>query len=181
MDICRATDADAETLSALNADIQAVHAHALPGHFKPPSVHTFPPGKVRSLLAYPHVRIWICWVAPVLGSPDASEGVAGRRRDPATGAVPAGYVYAEIIRQGETSMRPATEYVYVHHLSVSLGHRRKGHGTALLRTVFDLAKTEGIAAVQLDVWAFNAEAQAFFARHGFTPCNLRLWRSEPAT
>lgn len=157
MDIRRATEADAEALSALNADIQGMHARALPTQFKPPSADTFPPDKIRSLLAYPQVRMWIC-------------RVDGK---------PAGYAYAEVIRQGETAMRPATEFVYLHHLSVAPAYRRRGYGAALLRAVLDLAAAEQIAAVQLDVWAFNAEAQGFFARHGFAPFTVRMWRNGP--
>ena len=39
----RATVADAALLSALNAEVQAIHAAALPGWFKPPGVEAFPP------------------------------------------------------------------------------------------------------------------------------------------
>ncbi len=48
VNVRRATVADAATISALNADVQAVHAAALPWLFKTPSAETFPPlGAVR--------------------------------------------------------------------------------------------------------------------------------------
>jgi ribosomal protein S18 acetylase RimI-like enzyme len=155
MEIHRATDADAEAISALNRDIQALHAAALPHLFKPPAPDSFPPDKVRSLLQYPQVRMWI-------GS---------------VGGDPAGYVYAEIVRQGESALRLALDYVYVHHLAVVPARQRHGYGTRLLRTVTDHARSEGVSALHLDVWAFNAQAQGFFAKHGFLPFNMRMSRN----
>lgn len=38
----RASKADAETISRLNADVQGVHAAALPGWFKPAGAGTLP-------------------------------------------------------------------------------------------------------------------------------------------
>ncbi len=43
VNVRRATVADVATISALNADVQAVHAAALPWLFKTPSAETFPP------------------------------------------------------------------------------------------------------------------------------------------
>src|SRR5215831_7217532 len=40
----RATSADAALLSSLNAEVQAIHAEALPTWFKPPGPPAFPPG-----------------------------------------------------------------------------------------------------------------------------------------
>jgi hypothetical protein len=47
----RAATADAELVSALNADVQALHAVALPWRFKPPGPDTFPPKDAEALLA----------------------------------------------------------------------------------------------------------------------------------
>jgi ribosomal protein S18 acetylase RimI-like enzyme len=40
--------------------------------------------------------------------------------------------------------------------------------------VVDHARTLGLAEVQLNVWAFNGEAQALFTSLGFEPRSLRL-------
>jgi diamine N-acetyltransferase len=165
MEIRRATEADAETISRLNADIQELHARALPKHFKPSAPDSFPPEKVRTLLGYPQVRMWIAWLEPK------------PRESPASDAEPAGYAYAEILRYGETPLHHAQEYVYLHHLSVTPAHQRKGYGTALINTVIALAREEKIPELQLDVWAFNSTAQAFFARHGFAPFTVRMART----
>ena len=48
-------------------------------------------------------------------------------------------------------------------------------GAALLAAVRAAANEAGITLFTLDVWTFNTEARAFFARHGFTAYNERLW------
>lgn len=136
MDIRTATDADAEAISLMHRDIQALHARGLPHLFRPPSPESFAPERVRSLLQHGSVRMLI--------------GVSG--------AVPVGYVFAEIVRQGGSVLRLPLDYVYVSHLAVAPAHRRCGYGSHLLRAVADLARAEGVAGVALDVWVFNESA-----------------------
>jgi GNAT superfamily N-acetyltransferase len=156
MDIRRATDTDAEAVSILQREIQALHAENLPQLFKPPEPDGFSPERVRSLLAAAGVRIWIAEAAT------------------AAGAEPAGYLYAELSRQSETASRRELSAVYVNHLCVTTAHRRRGIGRGLLDAACAWAREEGVDAVLLDVWGFNAAAQAFFAREGFAPFTLRL-------
>jgi hypothetical protein len=49
--IRQATTADAQIMSSLNVDVQAIHSSALPWRFKPPSSETFPPDAAAALLA----------------------------------------------------------------------------------------------------------------------------------
>jgi ribosomal protein S18 acetylase RimI-like enzyme len=157
MEIRTATDADAEAVSLLHRDIQALHARGLPHLFRPPTPESFAPERVRSLLQHASVRILI--------------GVLG--------AEPIGYVFAEIVRQGGSVLRLPLDYVYVNHLAVAPAQRRRGYGSRLLRAVTDVARAEGVAGVALDVWAFNSAAQAFYAAQGFAPLQDRLWRDVP--
>jgi hypothetical protein len=46
----KAVEEDADKLAALNADVQAIHAAALPWLFKPPGPDTLPPAAVAALL-----------------------------------------------------------------------------------------------------------------------------------
>jgi GNAT superfamily N-acetyltransferase len=151
--IRRATARDAATLSMLNADVQAIHAAALPWWFKPPSPESFPPAAAVALIAKPENLIF-------LAEADADA---------------AGYAYAEIIRQAETPFRHAYEMVYLHHLSVRPAHRRQGIGSALIEAVRAAAAEIGITLLGADIWSFNDAAGAFFRRHGFTAFNERLW------
>jgi ribosomal protein S18 acetylase RimI-like enzyme len=151
--IRRATARDAAALSTLNADVQAIHAAAVPWWFKPPGPESFPPAAAAALIAKPENLIFLA----------EAEAEA------------AGYAYAEVIRQAETSFRHAYEMVYLHHISVRPAHRRQGVGSALIEAVRAAAAELGITLLGADVWSFNDAARAFFRRHGFTAFNERLW------
>jgi GNAT superfamily N-acetyltransferase len=151
--IRRATAGDAAVLSMLNADVQAVHAAALPWWFKPPGPESFPLGTAAALIAKPENLVFLAEV----------------------GGEAAGYAYAEIMRQAETPFRHAYAMVYLHHISVRPAHRRRGVGSALIAAVRSAAKEEGITLLGADIWSFNEAARTFFRRHGFTTFNKRLW------
>jgi len=154
--IRRATTADAEVLSALNADVQALHASAMPQRFKPVGPDTFPLTAARALLANPSNLVFIAEVD----------------------SKPAGYAYAEVVHVLETPLRYAWDEIYLHHISVRPAYRRRGLASALLSSVRAAANEIGIDLVTLQVWAFNEDAQAFFRRQGFTPYMLRLWNRQ---
>jgi ribosomal protein S18 acetylase RimI-like enzyme len=149
----RAGMADAETISRLNADVQALHAAALPGWFKPASASTLPPAEAAALIGGPDSLVFLAEL----------------------GSEPAGYAYAEVIRRPEEPWREAFEMVYLEHISVRPEFRRKGVGAALLGAWRAGAAELGITLLGLDVWSFNEEARRFFRRHGFTAYNERLW------
>ena len=150
----RATDADAELVSALNADVQAIHAAAMPSRFKPPGPDTFPAREAMVLLARPENLVFLAH----------ADGK------------PAGYAYAEIVRRPETSLTFAAEMIHVHHISVGAKFRRQGVGTALLGAVRAAGLELGITLLTVDAWSFNEVARAFFRRNGFNPYIERLWR-----
>lgn len=149
----RATAADAELVSALNADVQAIHAAALPWRFKQPGPNTFPPSEAAALIARAGHLVFIA----------------------ETKGEPAGYAYAEVIRRPETAFHHAYESIYLHHISVGPSHRRHGVGTALLVAVRAAGKDLGIDLLTADVWSFNKDARAFFGRHQLAPYIERLW------
>jgi ribosomal protein S18 acetylase RimI-like enzyme len=151
--IRQATAADAEIVSSLNADVQALHASALPWRFKPPSPETFPPSDAAALLAQPSNLVFVAEVD----------------------SLPVGYAYAEVIQRPEAPFHHAHEMVHLHHISVRPAHRRQGVGHALLDAVCLAGSQRGIELLTLDVWTFNEEARAFFHRHGFTSYIERLW------
>jgi ribosomal protein S18 acetylase RimI-like enzyme len=148
----RATVADAALLSSLNAEVQAIHAAALPGWFKPPGPQAFPPAAAAALLGNPYNLVLVAEVA----------------------AAPVGYVYAGVTSHPETPWRYAYDVVYVHQIGVRAAHRRLGVGAALLAAVRAEAASRNVALLALDVWSFNADARAFFQRQGFAPYNERM-------
>lgn len=151
--IRRATAADAEVISSLNADVQAIHSAALPWRFKPPGPETFPPAAAAALLAAANNLVFIAEVD----------------------ACPIGYAYAEIMHRPETQFCYAYDMVYLHHISVNPEHRKLGVGHALIDATRKASSERGIHFMTLDVWTFNEDARSFFRRQGFTPFNERMW------
>ena len=151
--IRHATEADAEALSVLNAEVQAIHANALPWWFKPPGEASFPPDRAAALMASPDNVVLVAELD----------------------SAPVGYAYAEIIRQPETPWRYGYEMMYLHQLGVRSMHRRRGVGRALIEAVCSTTGSAGIKLFALDVWTFNDDARAFFRRCGFASYNERLW------
>jgi ribosomal protein S18 acetylase RimI-like enzyme len=151
--IRKAVEQDAATLGALNADVQALHAAALPWLFKPPGPDRFSLAAVKDLLAEPGNLFFIAEI----------DGTA------------AGYAYAQIMEMPETPFIYAHGRIYLHHISVRPEHRRRGVGSALIAAVRAAAAETGVKLIALDVWTFNDEARAFFRRHGFAAYNERLW------
>jgi ribosomal protein S18 acetylase RimI-like enzyme len=152
----RASEADAEVLSLLNADVQSLHASAMPERFKPLGPDTFPVTVARTLLANSSNLVFIAEVD----------------------SEPAGYAYAEVVHLPESSLRHAWDEVHLHHISVRPVYRRKGVASALLDSVRVAAGEIGISIVTLQVWTFNEDAQAFFRHQGFTPYMARLWNRQ---
>ncbi len=144
---------DADIISALNADVQRIHAEALPHLFKLPSKDTFPSSMIRDWLADASHYIYVGYLA----------GQA------------IGYIYAEVRYQPETSSRYAMESIYIHHISLKPEYQAKGYGEKLMDAVKALAQEKGISKIALDVWSFNAKAKAFFKKQGFENYNERMW------
>ncbi len=149
----RATAADAELVSALNADVQAIHAAAMPWRFKPPGPKTFPPSEAAILIARPDHHVFI---ADLDGSP-------------------AGYAYAEVIRRSETTFHFAFEMMYLHHISVRAEFRRRGLGEALIAEVRSHGRALGVTLMTAEVYCFNQSARQFFRRQGLSPYTERIW------
>ena len=153
MDIRLATPKDAEIISELNKEAQQLHAEAFPNHFKSPSQETFPASFISQLLADPDKYIFIAF----------SKGS------------PVGYIYTQIIRRAETSLRKAWDRLYIHQMSVNQAFQRRGLGRALLQTAMNLAKERGISTISLDVWSFNTRAKDFYISQGFEVFNESMW------
>jgi GNAT superfamily N-acetyltransferase len=150
---------DAEAISALATRVQALHAAAEPGVFRPAGAATFAPATVQALIALPGHQIRVATV---------------------DGAV-AGYAYASLRDVPETPWKYATRVCAIEQMGVDERHRRRGLGARLLAAVRGGAAAWGAAELRLSVWEFNEEARAFYARQGFTSYqrHLRLGLGEP--
>jgi len=153
MKIRLATAEDVDMLVGLNADVQKLHADAMPYLFKQPS-------DLASLAVDFRDRI--------LADSDGSTFIVedeGQAR---------GYVYIRIVQRPENAYTYAQNLIYIDQISVTPTAQGKGYGRALMEAVFDLARSQGIDRVVLDTWAFNIPAHRFFERMGFKPLNYRM-------
>jgi ribosomal protein S18 acetylase RimI-like enzyme len=63
--------------------------------------------------------------------------------------------------------RFAFQHVGVLGMGVVSGHRRHGIGSMLVQHALDAARKRGLERVELEVFASNRDAIAFYERHGF--------------
>jgi GNAT superfamily N-acetyltransferase len=87
----------------------------------------------------------------------------------------AGFVYAIIQEEAETTWRYGTTVVTLDQMGVARAWQQQGVGRALVRVVADAAAEVGAPEVRLNVWSFNEGAWAFHARCGFRQVQQRLW------
>jgi ribosomal protein S18 acetylase RimI-like enzyme len=149
----RAQADDAAAVESLNADVQAIHAQALPWRFKAPSPDAFSPEHAASLISNSDNLIFIAIMA----------------------SEPVGYAYAEFIHRPDTPLYQAFSMIHLHHISVRPQARRQGAGHALMAAVRAAASRDGIDLITLDVYMFNKESREFFRREGFSPYVDRMW------
>jgi ribosomal protein S18 acetylase RimI-like enzyme len=156
MEIRRATLADAGTLSALNADVQRLHAIAFPHLFKQPEGDDFARSFMIEQLADEENYFYIAQINQQT----------------------VGYVFARLLDSPENPFMHAWKRIYIDQLSVKPAYQGKGCGRLLLEKVHQLAQENGIDTITLSCWAFNKKAQAFFKKQGFKTYLNRMWRVE---
>lgn len=140
-----AREADIGAIVRLNGPVQRLHAELYPGIFKAQAddalVHKFFAGLIA---ADEHV----------IGIYEGPEG-------------PAGYIWLEEHPREETPFTKAVRSLYIHHISVLEGARRRGVGSALMRWANERAESLRIFEIGVDHWADNKAAHRFFSRHEF--------------
>ena len=66
-------------------------------------------------------------------------------------------------------------------LAVHPGYRSRGHGSALLRKMIDLALSKGISRIWLEVRASGTTARRLYEKFGFVECGRRRnYYTDPA-
>jgi diamine N-acetyltransferase len=79
-----------------------------------------------------------------------------------------GYAWIEIRNYPENAFKKAYPSVYVHQISISESHRKKGYGSKLMEEIYHIAKTNHIDMIELDYWCDNHSAKEFYKKQGFT-------------
>lgn len=155
MDIRKAVLADKSTLSALCMDVQRIHAENHPGIFKMPQNDDFAAAFFEDMLADPQVVVYV--------AEDNGQAL--------------GYILCKSMERGENPFTYTMRYLLIDQISVRPEAREKGVGTALIRQAEILARELELSQIQLDSWAFNTNAHAFFEKLGFEKFNHRFWRN----
>ena len=147
-----AEPADAPAIAALAREVHAQHAAALPDVFQPPGPSVVTAADIEDLLARPRQILLVASRADAF----------------------AGYVRAEVQEEPATKIKRASTVLHLHEMGVVPTQRRHGVGRALLRALRAAAVACGAHGVSLDVYAFNADARAFYAREGLVVLRERL-------
>lgn len=151
MKIRRATASDAAALAALNRDVQGMHALAWPNRFRRDASDEVVGLAFRAMIEAP-ASFWLV--------------VEDERL--------MGYLSAEFRTREESWCVKPHQVCYVAAMVVAPEDRRQGIGRALLEELQREADARGVTEIELDVWAFNAEARRAFARLGFEPLMERM-------
>ncbi len=154
--LIRPADADdIETVAALNTVVQSFHATRNPDYFKVDPK----PRDVADLLAEhfrrPGHRVFLAAI-----------------RERAVG-----YVWCEVQDIDATALTHRLRRLFVHHVAVAEGARRRGVAGALLDEVDALALERGIDRVDLSAWNFNEPARRLFEKRGYTVFSMNFSKS----
>ena len=142
----RATKGDAETLVALNREVQTLHAELYPDEFTLETDAFAVAAFFSGILAADEHLVAIY---------DSADG-------------PSGYIWFEVQQRAATPFTYASRRTYIHHISVRAEARRQGIASALLLWAESHSFAEGIEEILVDHWMDNNAARAFFAQSDFT-------------
>ena len=84
-----------------------------------------------------------------------------------TDGVICGFAVVHHVRRPENPFMMERDYLGIEEFCVDEAFRRHGAASALIRFIRDYAKEKGLHRVELDVWEFNQDAQAFYEAVGF--------------
>ncbi len=150
--IRRATIGDYEALCSIWAEVDGLHADALPHLFRRPQ------GPMRSV---EHVAELLADQNTVI--------LAAELEDELVGAV------TVIVNTSPPyPMFVPRSWAVIEDICVSSSHRRRGIGQALMRAAHDWARQRGVADIELTVWEFNEDARAFYEALGYKTVRRRM-------
>ncbi|MFD1020898.1 GNAT family N-acetyltransferase [Thalassobacillus hwangdonensis] len=78
-----------------------------------------------------------------------------------------GYAWLEVKEYPENPFKYGYKALYVHQISINQAYRNGGYGTKLMDKIETLAEERGLTRVELDYWAENVDAAAFYEKRGF--------------
>lgn len=72
--------------------------------------------------------------------------------------------------------RGGTRVAYVYDVSIRPEFQRQGHAARAFRALESVAARQGLAGIALHVFGHNLAARALYAKLGFEPTNLNLYK-----
>lgn len=88
-----------------------------------------------------------------------------------SGSMPIGWLwYAEQERGG-------SRVAYVYDVSIRPEFQRQGHAARAFRALESMAARQGLSGIALHVFGHNVVARALYAKLGFEPTNLNLYKA----
>ena len=79
----------------------------------------------------------------------------------------AGFATVVYVHRPEGPYTLPLDYYHVNEFGVDAAYRRRGVGTALVDYMKADARDRGFTRIDLDAWAFNTDAKAFYDQVGF--------------
>ncbi len=152
--IREATLQDYTGLCELFAEIDALHAQALPHVFQTVD------GPARSR----------AYLRSLLEGADSALFVAEQK-----GKL-VGMVDVRVHSTPDIPIMIPRRYAMIDAIVVRKTHRHSGIGRALMEHAHEWARGQGVDEIALNVWEFNAGAIAFYEGLGYTTVLRRMWR-----
>lgn len=152
--IREATTADYEALCALFDEGDALHRENLPHVFRKPEGPVRDWEFVLSLIAEEKVGLFVA---------QAENELAG--------------LICVLVRESPAiPIFVPRRYAVIDNIVVRDRFRRRGVGRALVERAHEWATVQGVEEIELNVWAFNRGAVAFYRRLGYETASLRMTR-----
>jgi len=145
---------DYESLERLWAEQSAHHVALHPTHVRTPADYLSPEAYADATRGPDHE------IALIDGRDDGAEPVLGAA------------MLATRIMDGKYTV--PRRVAHVHEIIVGEGTRRGGLGRALMSYIDRWARERGLVAVELNVWAHNEDAMAFYTALGFIPLRYEM-------
>jgi diamine N-acetyltransferase len=150
-----AVPADYAALVPIDEEVHALHAAAFPSIFRPVGEgSSLPRSFFDDLLAGDESTILVAEVE---------------------GAV-AGFAIVEVFDAPPFEVLVPRRSVHIGSMAVAASRRRQGIGRALVEAAIEYGRTHGAGSLELTVWEWNTEAQAFYQRLGLAPLHRALHR-----
>lgn len=151
VEIREASAQDRDALSALCAQVHAMHVTWRPEVFRTASAE-----EMESLF-----RQWL--------EQESFRAYLALQDDR-----PVGYIAVRLVDRPGNVLMSRRRYLDVEQIGVAPDERGKGVGHALLERVKKFARQQGLQRIELNVWAENAEARRAFTAWGFRTQSERM-------